>query len=221
MDLAQPRQQRPTTEIRPPTPEQVAALLESVQQNDLALFTYLRLAASTGARRSQLLALRWGDVDLDRRALSFTRALVEGPDGPVLAPTKSRRPYRVSLDAETTAIPDAHRVRVSLEGGDGRDRFVFSVQDDGTQPWKPNYTTKRFIDARRAAGLEHFRLHDLRYFMATEMLAAGIDVPTVSQRLSHARASTTLNVYAHVVPGSDQHAAETLSGIIATGRARP
>jgi integrase len=59
-----------------------------------------------------------------------------------------------------------------------------------------------------------FRLHDLRHFMATEMLAAGVPIATVSQRLSHARASTTLNVYAHAIPGGDQDAAETLAGIL-------
>lgn len=54
--------------------------------------------------------------------------------------------------------------------------------------------------------------------MASQMLAAGIPLVAVSQRLSHARASTTLNVYAHSVPGADREAAETLAAIIAAGR---
>jgi integrase len=82
------------------------------------------------------------------------------------------------------------------------------------KPWLPNWLTKRFISARRAAGLPHFRLHDLRHFMATEMLAAGVPIATVSQRLSHARASTTLNVYAHSVPGGDRKAAEILAATL-------
>lgn len=61
-------------EVRPPTPAQVTTLLAAVEATDPALFTYLRLAVSTGARRSQLLALRWADVDLDRAAIAFTRA---------------------------------------------------------------------------------------------------------------------------------------------------
>jgi integrase len=93
--------------------------------------------------------------------------------------------------------------------------FVFSSLPDGANPWLPNLVTKRFIAARRAAGLPHFRLHALRHFMATEMLAAGVPIATVSQRLSHARASTTLNVYAHSVPGGDRRAAETLAMILA------
>jgi integrase len=74
----------------------------------------------------------------------------------------------------------------------------------------PNYVTKRFIDARLAAGLDHFRLHDLRHFMATQMLDEGVPVPIVAARLAHARASTALNVYAHAVPGGDRRAAEML-----------
>jgi len=99
---------------------------------------------------------------------------------------------------------------VELTGG----AFVFSRCADGATPWLPNWTTKEFIRARRAAGLPQFRLHDLRHFMATEMLAAGVPIVTVSQRLSHARVSTTLNVYAHSVPGGDRRAAETLAAIL-------
>ncbi len=52
--------------------------------------------------------------------------------------------------------------------------------------------------------------------MATEMLAAGVPIVAVSQRLSHARVSTTLNVYAHSVPGGDRTAAEALAAILST-----
>jgi integrase len=211
------------SEIRPPSADSVAALLESVRGADPALFTYLRLAVCTGARRSQLLALRWGDIDLARGAIAFTRALVEGPDGPQLRPTKNRRSYRVALDAHSLAVLAVHRDHVmqlpkaaDLEAMG--EWFVFSQDPGGTRPWRPNLITKRFIRARRAAGLPHFRLHDLRHFMATQMLAAGVPIAIVSQRLSHARTSTTLNVYAHAVPGGDEEAAETLAQILASGR---
>ncbi len=95
---------------------------------------------------------------------------------------------------------------------------MFSADRDGAVPWRPNFVTKRFIAARRAARLPHFRPHDLRHFMATQMLAAGVPIATVSQRLSHARASTTLNVYAHAIPGGDREAAETLARIVTSGR---
>ncbi len=213
----------PPADVRPPSPQQVAVLLEWTRRQDPQLFCFLRLAVSTGARRSQLLALRWGDVDEEWTAVAFTRALVVGPNGPELRSTKTHRTYRVELDAETFDVLMAHRsdaeVRAREAGAElPSGAFVFSLRPDGSKPWLPNWLTKRFISARRAAGLPHFRLHDLRHFMASEMLAAGVPIATVSQRLSHARASTTLNVYAHSVPGGDRRAAETLAEILAAGR---
>jgi integrase len=207
---AKPPKYRPV-DVRPPSPEQVAVLLHSVESLDAPFAAFLRLAATTGARRSQLLALRWADVDLEHGCLSFTRALVEGPNGPVLAPTKTGRTYRVELDEASLRVVEAHR-----PSGLTRDAFVFAHPDG--RPWLPNHVTKRLIAARTAAGLPRFRLHDLRHFMATQMLAAGVPIATVAQRLSHARASTTLNVYAHAVPGGDRAAAETIAAIV--GRAR-
>lgn len=83
----------------------------------------------------------------------------------------------------------------------------------GERPWNPNWVTKQFINQRKAASIGHFRLHDLRHFMATQMLGSGIAVPVVSARLAHARASTTLNVYAHAIPGADARAAQPISGL--------
>jgi integrase len=79
-------------DIRPPSVEQVRRLLNVVRVEDIDFFTYLYLAVMTGARRSQLLALRWSDVDFHHAAIGFCRALVDGPTGPVLGPTKNRRP---------------------------------------------------------------------------------------------------------------------------------
>jgi integrase len=193
------------------SPAQVARLLESVA-DDPPLQLYLTLAATTGARRGQLLALRWTDVDLSAGSLSMQRSVVEGPEGPVVVPPKTRRSHRVALDPASVELLRSHRLRVRGENGTDavEQRFVFCADTAGTRPWLPNFVTKRFIVARRAAGLGHFRLHDLRHFMATEMLDAGVPVPIVAARLAHARASTTLNVYAHAVPGGDRLAAEAL-----------
>ena len=62
------------------------------------------LAATTGARRGELLALRWKDVDLDSNTVAFQRSLIEGVNGPVLAPTKTRRSHSVTLDMTTADV---------------------------------------------------------------------------------------------------------------------
>ncbi len=214
--LASPPRVEPA-DIRPPSVEQVRRLLDIVRRDDVAFFTYLHLAVTTGARRSQLLALRWCDVDLAHAAIGFSRALVEGPTGPVLRPTKNRRTYRVALDPATVELLATHRRPGAIPGC----RRV--VSDRLRVQRRPRRATTRGHRTespngssayRQRAGLAHFRLHDLRHFMATTMLAAGVPVPVVSERLCHARTSTTVNIYAHAMPGADRDAANLLARIL-------
>ena len=207
-------------EIRPPSAAEVVELVTQASESSPSLGLFFLLAATTGARRGELLALRWRDVDLDSGSLSIQRSLIEGPDGPVLAPTKTRRSHKVALDESSTAALKAQldRSSVGVSESDRGDRYVFSLKSDGLKPWRPNWVTKAFIRCRSKAGLPHFRLHDLRHFMATEMLDGGVPIAVVSSRLAHARTSTTLNVYAHAVPGGDRVAAQQLWARLAGAR---
>jgi integrase len=99
--------------------------------------------------------------------------------------------------------------------------YVFSKAADSSTPWPPNDVTHQFIVLRNRLGLTTLRLHDLRHFAATRLLGAGIPVRTVSGRLGHANAATTLGVYAHFLVESDRDAANVLEGILrGSGRAR-
>ena len=110
--------------------------------------------------------------------LAQTRSVVEHHLKPILGEIRVYYYQRF----EPTSHPKAQRLT------DGA--FVFSAELDGSVPWLPNRVTKMFIDHRRRAGVGQFRLYDLRHFMATEMLAHGVAIVTVSERLGHARAST-------------------------------
>ncbi len=208
-------------EIRPPSPEAVTNLLSYVALRDRAFHLFLVLAATTGARRGELLALRWMDVGLVTNTVSFQRSLVEGAGGPVLAPTKTRRSHRVALDQATADALDGFHDDEMPRGRGSRDHFVFAADQFGARPWLPNHATKLFIRYRTEAELPQFRLHDLRHFMATQMLDAGVPIAVVAGRLAHARAPTTLNVYAHVVPGGDPLAAEVLRSRLTSGSPSP
>jgi integrase len=76
-----------TRELRPPTPNEVRTLLEHIEARDEQLHLLVTLAAVTGARRAQLLGLRWHNVQIDAQSVSFCAGWVEGPDGPVLTET--------------------------------------------------------------------------------------------------------------------------------------
>ena len=198
------------TDRQPPTPDEVATLIGWLAEHDELLHLFVAVAVSTGARRAQLLAVRWDNIDLARGRVAFVGGWVEGPNGPVLSDTKTSRRHQVQVDEVTLAL-------LATRAGSGRSGFVFS-DDDGTTAWKPNRATKSFLRALDGAGIRRFRLHDLRHFMATELLQAGVALAVVSQRLDHQRKSTTLDFYAHAVPSGDAQAAEVMRSIIDNAR---
>jgi integrase len=123
--------------IYPPSPEEVVRLLSHVAGVDPDFHTFLALAVSTGARRSQLGALRWGDVDLERGQIGFLRALLDAQGGPVLRPTKTGRTYRVNLDADSLEILATHHDRAmqrAQQSGVDIDRLSFVFSEDGRTP---------------------------------------------------------------------------------------
>jgi integrase len=74
--------------------------------------------------------------------------------------------------------------------------------------------THRFERLRRRAGLFGIRLHDLRHYVATELISAGVDARTVAGRLGHANPNVTLNTYAAWMPARDQEAAALIGSLL-------
>jgi integrase len=213
--------------INPPRPEQVTRLLTEADRRDPDLGCFLRLAAVTGARRGELCALRWSDVDFDGPSITLSRAIVGGRNDALLEKdTKTHAGRRISLDVVTADVLKARRERAeeraeAVEGELADDAFIFSDDVLGSRPWRPDRVTLAFARLRGDFGLDGVRLHDLRHFAATRLLAAGVPVRTVSGRLGHASPATTLNVYAAWLQESDQMAATVLSDLLTNGEKAP
>jgi integrase len=202
--------------VVPPTPQDVARLIAAAEP-DLA--TFVLLASTLGARRGELCGLRWDDIDLDGGQVDIVGAIVIVDGRCVEAPTKTRQARRVALDSVTGEALDhrRHRADATARGAGvtlGQGAFVFSHEPDGRQPWRPDSTSRAFRLLRHEVGLDHVRLHDLRHFVATRLLASGVDVRTVSGRLGHSLTSTTLNVYGAFVPDADRRAAEVIGRLV-------
>ena len=133
--------------------------------------------------------------------------------------TKTHAERRLSLDASTVAVLTEHHATVAdfIERCGGEletDAFVFSHEPDASTPWRPDYVSLAFTRLREACGLPDVRLHDLRHFNASTLLAEGTDLRTVSGRLGHADASTTLDIYAHFVRHADEKSAGTIGTVL-------
>jgi integrase len=175
-----------------------------------AFATFVQLAAAVGARRGTLVALRWGDVDLDARTATFTRAIAESNDGDVEKGTKADRPYLASLGRSTVLVLTAHRRRtaeqaMSIGIAIGPDSFVFS-DDGGLTHWSLSWPSHAWRRYSAKAGVTPTRLHDLRHTAASQMLMAGIPISIVAERLGCTEANV-VRTYRHFIPGSDREAA--------------
>lgn len=218
---------RARTSVTPPEIEGVRTLLREADAREPALAAALALAALTGARRAELCGLRWGDFDEAKSRLTIQRAVVRGQGlrEIVVKETKSGRSRRIALDPISLAILGRQR-RIVEERAAAADcslaanSFVFSPLPDGSVPYNPEILTVLVHRLRDKAGMPDLRLHDLRHFAATQLVAAGVDVRTVAGRLGHSSPSITLDIYAHFIEDADREAArrmgelfgDTLSG---------
>jgi integrase len=188
--------------IEPPTTSDVDRILAAFIDLDPDVYVYLRLAVVTGARRGELLALRWSVISGD--SIMIQASHVRGMNGPVTREqTKSRRDRKVWVDtgtaAELVAMHRRHLEEAMACGARlGPDAFVFSREPDGAQPWKPDSTSQRFSRMRGRLGLT-CRIHDLRHYVATQLIGEGVSIPDVSKILGHANPAVTAAIYAHSI----------------------
>jgi integrase len=195
------------------TAAELAKFLDRVR--DDRLFPMWRLAAWTGMRRGEVVGLTWRDVDLDEAVVRVQRGRVIVASGDVRESTPKTRKGRrnVDLDVVTFAALKAWKARQDSErkvwertkAGTWPDHGLVFTLEDGT-PLNPAHVSRWFNRHVKAAGKDvpRIRLHDLRHTHASLLLAAGVPVKVVSERLGHATPGFTMNVYQHVIPGQQR-----------------
>ncbi len=193
------------------TAADVRAVIAAGEALDPAAGLAFRLAAITGARRSELCALVWGDVNSDRLTIDSSIAIeregsINDKRKPALTDgaTKTANQRTVRLDPRTMAAIEVLRVE--------REKWGPWMLNPGERPLNPERMTRWWSLARRDAGIgSHWRLHDLRHWSATEAIGRGHDIRTVAGRLGHANPAMTLRTYAHAIDGADAGVAATLA----------
>ena len=175
--------------------EEVHAFLDQITyplHQTLAL-----LAIQTGLRRSEMLGLRWRDLDLSAGTLSVRRALIKLASGSTeLKAPKNNQARVVDLPPESVEALRIHRERSPDTSGNGN--FVFCHSDGSALD--PDLITQAFERIAKKSGLKGLRLHDLRHTHASLMLSQGIHPKIVSERLGHSSIGITIDLYSHVLP---------------------
>lgn len=186
------------------------------------LFFFFRLSAFTGARRGELLALKWSDFDgsaitISKNRITAGKSVIE--QNSTKGGTNGQR--RVPLDKETIELFNVHRVnqikeRMALGEYWQETGYVF-VQENGL-PLYPHTPSDLFKKLLNKAGLRPTRLHDQRHLHATELLRLGEPLHVVANRLGHRDAMVTATIYAHVSDQQAETASSTFANAVNGGR---
>ena len=206
--------------VTPYTSNELKALLESLESH--RLFAFFRLLAYTGARRGEILALRWSDLDFDKATLTISKnrtrlgkSVIEqdstkGGDGKRL----------VQLDSETLRLVRDHRrrqIEERMKAGSLWQEADFIFTRENGLPLDPSTPYQLFKKTAKRLGLRSESLHSIRHLHATELLNSGAGVHLVKDRLGHSDISTTLRIYAHIRPEQKQEVADLFARAIENG----
>ncbi|OGN98679.1 MAG: hypothetical protein A2Z71_11290 [Chloroflexi bacterium RBG_13_50_21] len=199
------------------TESQVSQLLIAARSHRLEALFYL--AITTGVRESEILALKWSDLDWLRRTLKVERQL-ERPhgEGVQFSPPKTAFGKRsIKLGSKTIEVLRGHYERQQTEriaASEAWKEYDLIFPTSVGTPIDQRSLLRTFKILLKNAGFPPFRFHDLRHTSAILMLNHDIPVIIVSRRLGHARASITSDVYGHLLPNMQDEAAEMIDDLV-------
>jgi integrase len=191
------------------TPAQQNLLLEAAQMH-WALPMILELSAATGARRGEVLALRWSDI-VDGRAY-IVRSLTQTKNVLTFKLPKNNKPRIVTLPTSTLLLLEHHRAEQAnfraQHGPTYKDQDLIIANPDGT-PLRPDSISATVSNLFRRLKLpKGASLHSLRHTHGSHLLAGGMELTAVSARLGHSSPYVTATIYSHVISGRDDEAAK-------------
>jgi len=197
------------------TPAQIEKLVQALADDPLGPLYYIALV--TGARRGELIALRWEDIDWENRTVTINRAATVVQNQIRFDAPKSRHSRRtIPLTDEALAVLRRHRVAQAEQklrlGPLYEDHGLVFPRPNG-RPQEPSQVSKHFRLLLQKAGLPHVRLHDLRHTHATLMLAAGVHPRVAAERLGDT-VQVTMTTYSHVLPTMQQEVTRKLAQIL-------
>ncbi|WP_409332603.1 tyrosine-type recombinase/integrase [Trujillonella humicola] len=199
-----PRRRRAAAAMTLPTPAQVGTLLQSA---DDSFRTFVGLCAFAGLRLGEAAAVRVSDIDFLRRTLTVARQVQRTTGGGIdIRAPKYGSERQVYLAPSLVDLLAQHVAAYCPEG-----YWIFTGETG--EPPHQNSIGYRWRTTLKSAGLAGVKLHDLRHFYASGLIASGCDVVTVQRALGHATATTTLNTYSHLWPTAEdrtRRAAEQL-----------
>jgi integrase len=201
-------------EARALTQEQMERLRE-VCRGDWTL-SFIDIGLATGARRGELLALEWPDVDWLTVTVTISKSLEQTAAGLRVKRPKNGhiRKFRLGQTAIASLrfLHDQQQEHRKLVGLDYQGDLVF-CQPDGAH-LRPSLVSQTIVRRLKKAGIKDASLHTLRHTLASHLLSNGVPLPVVSARLGHADPNVTARIYSHMLPDDDARAPDAWETVI-------
>lgn len=195
---------------------QIQQLLDFARGTEMELIIDLELCM--GMRRGELLGLQWQDVNWEKNQIHIIRSRVAVDGKSVVKQPKTESGTR-TLDVPEILMKKlkAYKVKCMEQkirvGRRLLEEDFIIVHPDG-KPIYPEYVSQMFTKLQKRANLPKCRFHDLRHLCASIMVKQGVEVKVAQERLGHKDITTTMNIYAHVLPGSAREAAEKIGQLV-------
>lgn len=199
-------------------PEQVAAIRDALETEPMKWKMLTHLFLITGARRGEILGLKWSAVDFSGNRVHICNNILYSPDVGIYedTPKTATSDRWVSLPTETMQLLKKYQIWQNAErlrlGEYYQDRGYLFSQDNGS-PMHPDSVTDWMNKFSKRHNLPHINPHAFRHTMASMLYFNGVDSVSISKRLGHAQVSTTANIYAHVMEAADQRNADILADV--------
>lgn len=204
-------------EVKPMDSEEAQKFLNVIKGDRLeALF---RVGLAVGMRRGEVLALKWSDVDLESAVLRVTGSLQRLQGKLIVQPPKTKKSTRaLKIPKSLLAILREHRTRQleeRLKTEHWQDNDLVFCTSIGTYI-EPRNVRRKLDELMKDSGMRYFRLHDIRHFFASLLLAQGVELKMVSELLGHSSIRITGDIYAHVMPAAKDEAIDMLDNLLNT-----
>lgn len=176
---------------------------------------FVILAMLGGFRRGEIVGLHWNDIDFKNKKITINRSVYylgrKGVNEKSTKTDSSNRTIAISgicFDLLKQWRSEQGKMRLALGDKWNGSENIFTT-DDG-RIMNPTTGPKWFSEFLKKHGFPHIRFHDLRHTFATLLISYNVDVKTVSHKLGHASATTTMNFYVHNLESTDKASAELL-----------
>jgi integrase len=203
------------TDARSLTPDEIRRLREACRGD--WTFALVEMALATAARRGELLALQWADLDWTSGVLTISKSLEQTRAGLRVKRPKNGKSRPCQLPQSALVALRFHKEQQQehrrLYATDYKDLDLIFCELSGDHH-EPDLISQVIVRRMHKADSTDGSMHTLRHTHASHLISKGVPLPAVSARLGHADVNVTARIYSHALPGDDQRAADTWDTII-------